>query len=87
MIYAGVNKRCALNGPLNYYSLSAWASVWTICHPSCLVGNVNVAIARALANNPAIIMADEPTGIFDSKSTIDVMNIFEAFIMKAVRFF
>ena len=42
MIYAGVNKRCALNGPLNYYSLSAWASVWTICHPSCLVGNVNV---------------------------------------------
>ena len=35
-----------------------------------------VAIARALANNPAIIMADEPTGNLDSKSTIDVMNIF-----------
>lgn len=35
-----------------------------------------VAIARALANNPAIIMADEPTGNLDSKSTVDVMNIF-----------
>ena len=35
-----------------------------------------VAIARALANDPAIIMADEPTGNLDSKSTIDVMNIF-----------
>ena len=35
-----------------------------------------VAIARALANNPAIIMADEPTGNLDSKSTIDVLNIF-----------
>ena len=36
----------------------------------------SVAIARALANNPAIIMADEATGNLDSKSTIDVMNIF-----------
>lgn len=35
-----------------------------------------VAIARALANNPSIIMADEPTGNLDSKSSIDVMNIF-----------
>ena len=35
-----------------------------------------VAIARSLANNPSIIMADEPTGNLDSKSTIEVMNIF-----------
>lgn len=35
-----------------------------------------VAIARALVNDPAIIMADEPTGNLDSKSTKDVMEIF-----------
>lgn len=35
-----------------------------------------VAIARALINDPAIIMADEPTGNLDSKSTTDVMEIF-----------
>lgn len=35
-----------------------------------------VAIARALINHPAIIMADEPTGNLDSKSTSEVMEIF-----------
>ncbi len=35
-----------------------------------------VAIARALINNPAIIMADEPTGNLDSKSSEDIMEIF-----------
>lgn len=36
-----------------------------------------VAIARALINNPAIIMADEPTGNLDTKSTLEIINIFE----------
>lgn len=35
-----------------------------------------VAIARALVNHPSIIMADEPTGNLDSKSTNEVMEIF-----------
>jgi len=78
MLYAGVET-----SERHRRSLAALAAVGLAGreknHPNQLSGGQQqrVAIARSLVNDPALILADEPTGNLDSRTSVEVMEIFQ----------
>lgn len=79
LIYAGIAKKQRIemaHDVLNKVGLSSRSHH----KPNELSGGQcqRVAIARALINHPSIILADEPTGNLDTKTSIEIMDIFGA---------
>jgi putative ABC transport system ATP-binding protein len=77
LIYAGVSKKERIERALEALDKVGLADRSHHKSNELSGGQIQrVAIARALVNNPAILLADEPTGNLDSKTSVEVMEIF-----------
>lgn len=77
LIYAGVNKKERHERALEALKKVGLESRSHHKSNELSGGQIQrVAIARALVNNPSILLADEPTGNLDSKTSVEVMEIF-----------